>query len=856
MRLAIVLALGLLLALASPAGATDLTVNDPGDAGDMTANDEICDSAATGGLQCTLRAATEEANSDTTAADDTDRIGFAGAIQGTTLSIGSQLDVSQPVTINGCTSVGSTSDAATAPCVGVRSNPGPPALNIPLFSVLADDVFVRGLALTNASAGLSFGSGSGLRVENTRFGIRRDGAPEGNTRGLDGFGQAGVIGGDEPRERNVFGNHDDQAVHIVGTDNWQISGNYFGTAPDGTTAAPNGANIVVSTNFNSSVAPDNTVIGATVSAAAAATAECDGGCNVIANANGGQSGGDGINLAGFGTGFGPAGQTTVKGNFIGIDKTGTTAAGNQDPINDSSGVKVNRAQPVTVGGPNPGDRNYIGANDYGVSALGFDATNLTVQNNFLGIGSDGTTPIPDNFQGVVYQGNGPATIDDNRFGGNGTLPANGMSIEGNGTVVTGNSLGEVFGPGGRAFAESAIRISGTTGNNVIGGAGAGDGNVIGNADNGADPGVAPGIDIDGPANNTIQGNLIGTNSGGSNIGNEGPGIRITDNDGDNKTGNIIGGSGPANVISNNGGAAVEVLQGAFSNLIAGNTGLANGGPFIDLQPPVGVGNNAGTGANQGVQPPTILTTTGTSTSGTAGGGATVHLYSTDALAGTVPTGLTGLLGTASADGGGAWSIPSHPQLPPGQRVTATQTQAVNNPPTGGLFGFRNTSEHSPAVSPGTGGGNGGGGAGGGQTGGGQTTGQQTGSSTPAAAAILASLRGELGGIRRLLERTGIRRLLRGRGVTFRDLDALLAGKMTFAATGNTSGASRAKRVTVLRGSTSFSRAGKAKLKLKLTRAGRRLLRRARRARLSLSLAFTDRSGKRTPAKATAKLRRR
>ena len=47
------------------------------------------------------------------------------------------------------------------------------------------------------------------------------------------------------------------------------------------------------------------------------------------------------------------------------------------------------------------------------------------------------------------------------------------------------------------------------------------------------------------------------------------------------------------------------------------------------------------------------------------------------------------------------------------------------------------------------------------------------------------------------------------------------------------------RVAVLKGKRSYAAAGKATLRLKLTKAGKRLLRRARKVKLKLRISFTD-----------------
>ena len=118
-------------------------------------------------------------------------------------------------------------------------------------------------------------------------------------------------------------------------------------------------------------------------------------------------------------------------------------------------------------------------------------------------------------------------------------------------------------------------------------------------------------------------------------------------------------------------------------------------------------------------------------------------------------------------------------------------------------------------------------------------GAQPGPTGPTDAQIRAALAGDLRAAARMLKRTRGRTMRKRRRATVKGVDALKAGTVGITA--------KAGRTTVLRGSRKFGRAGKASLRLRLTKKGRRLLLK-RRLRLTLSGSFTDAGGRRTTAK--------
>lgn len=219
----------------------------------------------------------------------------------------------------------------------------------------------------------------------------------------------------------------------------------------------------------------------------------------------------------------------VQGNFIGTSPDGMSAEPNSIGLNgcacdDDNGINV------LVGGLDPEDRNIISGNSSGTGpAAGYPAHGWVVQGNYVGVGIDGTTAIPNSKTG----GSGAFSID---------------------------------------FADDVL----------IGGTGSGAINIIsGNNSFGLAPHMADGL--------IVQGNYIGTDyTGMISVPNNGPGIGNSESEDV-----LIGGptSGARNVIASNSDYGVSfILSGNFKvqgNLIGvfvdGITAAPNGATGINTQ---------------------------------------------------------------------------------------------------------------------------------------------------------------------------------------------------------------------------------------------------------------------------------
>lgn len=324
-------------------------------------------------------------------------------------------------------------------------------------------------------------------------------------------------------------------------------------------------------------------------------------CTISGNLISGN-GSAGVNLTTSGSGI--YGSHVITANRIGTTASGLAANPN------GVGVRFDVNVGGTVGGQSPTARNIVSGNSGdGVLVVGTSTGSVNVFGNFIGIATDGASPLPN--------------------GGYGIRSSRNFTYVRYGNVVSANALGgiliepsEVAGPDFFVY-ESFI---GTDATGML---------ARGNG--------GPGIDIDGHNYATVgsalghQGNVI--------AGNAGPGVRVrnfsfgvsiagnaigTDRSGQLRIGNLGDGvlqDGPLravvggyalesrNRIAFNGGAGVRVLSG-FDNGIVSNQIYGNGGLAVDLGPLGSTPNDPGdvdTGANNLQNAPVL---TGASYSGT------------------------------------------------------------------------------------------------------------------------------------------------------------------------------------------------------------------------------------------------
>lgn len=451
---------------------------------------------------------------------------------------------------------------------------------------------VNGVAIRIRS---TTGPSNGNQIMNCFFGCNADGSVTppftDNTRSVVLQGNATfpinntIIGGTSSTDGNLFVNTSVNAITVEFNANATlIQYNLFGTDKTGTTAV--GSNpydiaifgTALNTPCNGTIIRNN-LLSNNIDATAAAI-------NLVENVN----------------------DTVIENNNIGTDITGTFAIANVGYGINTFGATGLPCNNTLI------SNNIISGNALGGILLNDFTTNSIIQSNKIGVDSTGLSAIP-NGQGIAIiadtAGTGfPAT--GNVIGGIGL----GNIISGNtnqgillsndalSTVIQGNLIGinasEAALPNG-----SGIQLIGSLGspvtNNVIGGSGSGEGNVV-------SKNMAEGIGIyANSTNNTIQGNFIGTDASATvNLGNGTHGIIIFSNDPAlPANSNLIGGtsSGQGNIIKFNAIDGVLVDGGSVSaavlNSMLENSIFLNNGNGIVLQ-------NTG---NNDQMPPTITNAT-------------------------------------------------------------------------------------------------------------------------------------------------------------------------------------------------------------------------------------------------------
>ena len=410
-----------------------------------------------------------------------------------------------------------------------------------------------------------------------------------------------LIGGAGPEARNVISGNTYPGIEISGSEATGnvVAGNFIGTDGSGTAALPNGGfgvsidgaaanrigdpgagNVIsgngmsgiginggssgnrvrgnfIGTNFTGSAAVPNQAFGIGIDGSPSTTvADNLISGNVL----------DGIYVVGV-----AANHSTIQGNLIGTDLSGTRALGN-----GSSGVTVENSTDNLIGGTSTSTRNVISGNGVnGVFVFGRDSTRNRIQGNYVGVNQPGAAALANGYTGVqigngstgnfvggtaagagnVVSGNANNGVEVN-FATNNAVQGNLIGTSSSGSTAIGNGA-----TGVSIFASTGTQIGGPspTARNVISGNGTG-GIVIFDAQS---------------AGNSIQGNLIGTDASGSQpLANLGNGINL-DSSGPNHT--LI----THNIIAFNSFNGIIVWAG-IANAIRANSIYSNGAMGIDL----------------------------------------------------------------------------------------------------------------------------------------------------------------------------------------------------------------------------------------------------------------------------------
>jgi DNA-binding beta-propeller fold protein YncE len=549
--------------------------------------------------------------------------------------------ITDPVTIDGYTQPGASMNT-NAGFAGSNATlmidlDGSLTTGVPGLNILSGGCIVRGLVVRDFDGvGINLQVASGNSVEGCFVGTNSAGtSAQGNSSHGVSVGSSGnIVGGTSPGQRNVISGNGANGVLIAGASvNNAVLGNFIGTNAAGTGAVGNAVDGILITGGSTAAVGGTTAgagnliagnsgIGLQVSSSSGSSIEGNrigtsvSGTGAIANGSHGISidsgstnntvggsttaainlisgnGGAGVVLNSFGTTI-----NMVKGNYIGTDVGGTSAV-----ANTQYGVRVFNCASNTIGGTTTGEGNLISGNGFdGVSIAGASATENTVHGNWIGVDVSGGSALG-NANGVSIAdgaaGNfigGPSTAEANVISGN---TAHGIDLDNTSfNLVRGNAIGtDPTGLLAVANGAHGVHINFGASDNTIGGANAGEGNLIsGNAQSG----VA--IINATTTQNTVQGNGIGIAlSLVSPLANGAHGVAISDS-----PNNTIGGTAPGarNFIGGNNANGVYISLGnATGNVVHGNdiggaAALSNGlsGVFIGS----GASNNSIGGVNAG-----------------------------------------------------------------------------------------------------------------------------------------------------------------------------------------------------------------------------------------------------------------
>ena len=582
------------------------------DENDANTSDGVCDvDTNTTGLQCSLRAAIQEAN----ARSGPDVIVFEIPGSGVqTITVSTDLPtINQEVAIIG----NSQSGNYTGPPNIQLSGSGTAVTGI---TIQASRVTISGLVINRFNLGIGI-IGSNNTIENCYIGINPDGETPTDFVQILGIGITGSsssdnrIGGAYSTGGNVIGNNGTGILIGSGAKNNTISNNKIGTNKSGTATIGNNMGIALSSGAESNQiggvlgedgnqisgcaevcitilqsSKKNRISGNLIGTNADGSAALpNGSLGIVIGSNSNQNivGGnaEGRNIiAGFNTGNASgititngAGENSIYGNFIGTNKDGNAA------IPNVWGITVLDTTQSIGGDPNL--PNVISGNEVGVvvGSINASVSNVTVSGNLIGTDATGNGPLP-NTTGVLFMGQvtnsqiAQNVISGNRERGilmgdvnagpsNCTVQENRIGTDKNGNNAVPNEVGILlFNASGNLVKKNTISGNTTVGLQLGGGGTSASineelGKLIGR--------IPEGDAIPPTTNNLIQGNMIGTSPGGlSSIPNGQIGVFLAVA----ANSNIIGGQRSefeGNVISGNDqsfgfGIGIGTFSGSFS----------------------------------------------------------------------------------------------------------------------------------------------------------------------------------------------------------------------------------------------------------------------------------------------------
>ena len=381
--------------------------------------------------------------------------------------------------------------------------------------------------LGNSGNGIRAPRSSSVLIEGNFIGTNAAGtAAIPNVWGVSILGDSGpgglLIGGTSPGAGNLISGNSDRGIDCGYATGLTIQGNKIGTDVTGTVAIPNGTGI-------DDVGGD--LIGGTAPGA---------GNLISGNTNAG------IGAADY------SGPSTIQGNYIGTNASGTMALGNNVGVTGSD---------LTIGGTIAAARNVIAGNTTDIYC-----DNSLVEGNYIGTDKDGEVALSyASGEADIFNSTNLTVVNNVIASQNG-----GVAYLINGCVFKGNMI-NINKEGTHSLSTSGLAIYPLGGNNTFGGTAPGQGNLI-----------CGDIVLATPASsgNVIQGNKIGTDINGTTQLYPGV-IALVDG----AANNLIGGT------TNGAGNLLEAIQDYYTTQNASNTAGGNaflGNSFYPGTPPYAV----------------------------------------------------------------------------------------------------------------------------------------------------------------------------------------------------------------------------------------------------------------------------
>jgi uncharacterized repeat protein (TIGR01451 family) len=273
---------------------------------------------------------------------------------------------------------------------------------------------------------------------------------------------------------------------------------------------------------------------------------------------------------------------TIQGNTIGLALDGTSAL-----PNEGSGIFMGQVQGVLIGGNDIDNlhRNIISGNGGDGIEISGDTdgavSQVQVINNFVGVGSDGSTARGNGRDGIRVTNASSVTIGGSTAAGGNVISANtevGVNINDSNMIVQSNQIGT--NAAGNAARPNNVGVSINGSGNTIGSPNVAGPIGVANLGNLISGNTSDGIRIiSAQGSNIVIANYIGTDiTGLSRVANGGDGIEIN-----GSSNNIVGAtSGRRNVISGNSQNGVRITGAASTgNTVRSNfIGIAQDGTAI------------------------------------------------------------------------------------------------------------------------------------------------------------------------------------------------------------------------------------------------------------------------------------